>query len=581
MKKEIIEKLKIGKTRKKGKNKKSRKIWMITGCFVVAAAGIVGLMAKNQSKEMSADGKAVRTATVEKRTITSELTSSSYLEAKATYSITSLVEGEVVTADFEEGDQVEMGQVLYQIDSSAMESQVESARNSVERAQENYEKAREKYEEAAGKYSQNTYKSTETGYLKTLYVKAGDKVSGNTKLADVYDDSVMKLRVPFLSQEAALIGVGNTGIVTLSDTLEQLECTVTSVSSMDETLSGGRIVRYVTVEVNNPGGLTSDYSAAVQIGDWLCAEEAAFQPSVEVVMSADVSSELEIETMLVSEGAYVSEGTPLFQMTAESASELLDTYKDSMDTAEENLEKAENSMDDTQDSYDNYTITAPIAGQVIEKTAKAGDTVTKGTSGSGTLATIYDLSSLVFNMNIDELDIQNVEVGQKVEITADAMEGQTFTGTVTNVSLVSNYSNGVTNYPVTVTLDDAGSLLPGMNVDGTIILDEAADVLSIPADALMRGNQVYIKDDSVTEADGAVPAGFRAVEVETGLISDEYVEIVSGLSEGDEVYTSSSSASNSSMMNNMMMPGGQMQGGPGGGAGNMGGSGRPGGPGGR
>ena len=56
---------------------------------------------------------------------------------------------------------------------------------------------------------------------------------------------------------------------------------------------------------------------------------------------------------------------------------------------------------------------------------------------------IYDLSSLVFKMSIDELDIQNVKVGQKVSITADAFEDDIFTGTVTNVSLESSYSNGV------------------------------------------------------------------------------------------------------------------------------------------
>ena len=100
---------------------------------------------------------------------------------------------------------------------------------------------------------------------------------------------------------------------------------------------------------------------------------------------------------------------------------------------------------------------------------------------------------------------------------------------MTNVSINGSYSNGVTNYPVTVTLDDAGELISGMNVTGTILLDEARGVLAVPADSLMRGNRVYIKDAAAAEEPG-VPAGFRAVEVETGLISDEFVEIVSGLS---------------------------------------------------
>ena len=193
-----------------------------------------------------------------------------------------------------------------------------------------------------------------------------------------------------------------------------------------------------------------------------------------------------------------------------------------------------------------------------------GDNITKNTSNTTVLAVIYDLSSLTFEMSIDELDIKEVEVGQKVAVTADAYEGQTFSGTVTNVSLESTYSNGVSTYPVTVTMDEAGDLLPGMNVDGIITLDQAEDVLSIPVDALMRGNQVYIKDDTVTEQQGSIPAGFKAVEVETGLISDSYVEIKSGLSEGDTVYVAESSQSSDAVM---MMPGGGMGGGPGGGMG--------------
>lgn len=264
-------------------------------------------------------------------------------------------------------------------------------------------------------------------------------------------------------------------------------------------------------------------------------------------------------------------------MTDKSADKLVQSYKDALDKAEESVESAQNKLDSTQDSYDNYTIKAPISGQVITKNFKVGDNITKNSSSTTVLATIYDLSSLTFEMSIDELDIKKVKVGQKVEVSADAFEGQTFSGTVTNVSLESTYSNGVSTYPVTVTLDDMGDLLPGMNVDGVITLEEANDVLAIPADALMRGNQVYVKDDTVTEQQGPVPAGFRAVKVETGLTSDTFVEIKSGLSEGDVVYVAESSKNSSSVM--MMMDGGM--GGPPGGGGNMGGGNRGGSEGGR
>ena len=92
-----------------------------------------------------------------------------------------------------------------------------------------------------------------------------------------------------------------------------------------------------------------------------------------------------------------------------------------------------------------------------------------------------------------------------------------------------------------------------MNVDGTIIVDSAENALAVPADALQRGNKVYVKDDSVTEAQGRVPAGFREVKVETGLISSDYVEITSGdLQEGDVVYVAESSTGSDSAA--MMMP---------------------------
>jgi HlyD family secretion protein len=217
---------------------------------------------------------------------------------------------------------------------------------------------------------------------------------------------------------------------------------------------------------------------------------------------------------------------------------------------------------------------------VITKSVKEGDKIDRSGSTTTTLAVIYDLSELTFEMSVDELDVGNVKVGQKVVVTADARDGMTFSGTVTNISLQSSQSNGVTNYPVTVTLDDPGDLLPGMNVDGVIILDESENTLMIPIDALMRGNRVYVKDETVTEAQGNVPAGFKAVEVETGLSSDDYVEILSGLSEDDEVYVSASSNNSTDMMQMGGMGG--MGGEPGGGGG-MGGSqgGAPGGGGGQ
>lgn len=637
---------------KHGKKKKWKKV--AAAVVVLAAAGVGGFLfyQNKQKAAASAASGSVQTATVARMDISSELTASSSLSPKDTYNVTSLVEGEVLEALFEEGDYVEKGQVMYVIDASSMDSDLSSAETSLLRAQEKAESAKEDYNKAVSKLSGNTYKSTATGYIKELYISEGDKVGNGTKIADIYDDSVMKLTVPFLSFEAEQIAVGSEAIVTLEDTGEQLPGTVTVVSSLEEVLSGGRLVKAVTVEVANPGGLTTLTQATVSIGDFVCGEEGTFVPKTEKTMTADLSgnSSLVVGSLLIAEGSHVTDGTGVFVATSESASDYIKNFEDALETAEDSVESAENKLTNTQDNIDDYTITAPISGTVITKSAKVGDKVTKNSNGSTTLAVIYDLSAMTLEMSVDELDVRSVQVGQDVSITADAIEGVTFEGKVTNVSLESSYSSGVTNYPVTITMTETGDLLPGMNVDAQIILDKSENTLCIPVGALMRGNRVYVKEDSETakaalsgestdntaKAEGGMPAGempeggqmpegmpeggempegmpeggqmpegmpsgdkaaagdssrsgekstasvqqsgapegFVAVQVTTGIVNDDYVEILSGLVEGDVVYIDPSAGTTTNMFQ-MGMPGGGMGGGMPGGGGNMGGGGMP------
>ena len=642
------EKVDVEKKRKKRKGKSGR----IVIVLIVVLAALLGgffLYKKKTSSQKRQGDQSVSTATVKRTDISSELTASSSLSPKDTYEVTSLVEGEVIEANFEEGDVVEKGQVLYRIDASSMDSDLSSAETSLQRAKESAQTAQSDYAEETARIAGNTYRSTASGYIKTLYIKEGDKVNNGTKIAELYDDSVMKITVPFLSGEAAEINVGDEAAVTLEDTGEEISGTVTIISSMEETLSGGRLVKNVTVEVSNPGGLTTDTAASVTVDGFVCSAEGTFTAKTETTLSVELSGNksLEIEKLLLHEGSYVEKNSDLFQVTAKTAEEYLKEFKDAVESADDNLENVENKLDNTQDSVDDYTITAPISGTVIKKNAKVGDKISKNSSGTTTMAVIYDLSTMTLEMSVDELDVSSVKVGQSVEITADAVEGETFTGTVTNVSLQSSYSNGVTNYPVTVTLDDTGSLLPGMNVDAKIILDSSGNALVIPASALMRGNRVYVKkssdstenadtqrndssdnvgdadserknhgdgtlnadsvdrqpdagaeasgsskgsgtDNSSSKSNGSgksgssnVPDGFEAVQVTTGIINDDYVEILSGLSEGDEVYISSDSGSsaqtNQMQMGGMGGPGGDMgggvPGGPGGNGGNGGGNG--------
>ena len=96
-----------------------------------------------------------------------------------------------------------------------------------------------------------------------------------------------------------------------------------------------------------------------------------------------------------------------------------------VENARLSLQNAELAASMAADSLDDYNITSQITGTVIEKNFKAGDKVEGMNSGS--LAVVYDMSYLKLEMAVDELDISKVGAGQSVTITADAVEGQTFT----------------------------------------------------------------------------------------------------------------------------------------------------------
>ena len=147
----------------KGDIMKKKKKWIklvIILLVIAIAARAIFVWKSHKAKAAAAAATAENTATVEKRSISSQLSSSGTLEAKDTYSITSMVEGEVISANFEEGDQVEKDQVLYEIDRSSMDTDLNSAQNSVTRSQTSYEDALDDYNQAVSDYSGNTYKAT-------------------------------------------------------------------------------------------------------------------------------------------------------------------------------------------------------------------------------------------------------------------------------------------------------------------------------------------------------------------------------------------------------------------------------------
>ena len=473
--------------------------WLVP-VVVVAAAGAVFLIGGG-NKAASGDVTYAETTPV-RQDVSNSLSGTGTLNPANTYTVKSLVDGKILTGGFEEGDKVEEGDVLYTIDSSDASTNLEKASIALQQAQRSYDKT----------VDLQYVRAEVDGTVSSLKVAKGDQVTSGQEVAVIRDSSKMLLNLLFPAADAANFSVGQSADVVLDGTFETLKGTVTAVT----------------------GGLTTAQAATASINGVSSIASATFAYQAERTLTALASGT--VSAINVQEGDAVSKGDILIELTGDDLTE-------SIQSASESLRSAEISMQNQQDNMSNYTITSPISGTIIEKDAKQGDALTSGS----TLCVIYDLSYLEMVINVDELQIGALSVGQKVQLTADAVTDKTYVGTVTRVSMKGSSSGGTTTYPITIRIDDTDGLRPGMNANAEIVVAEANNALVVPNAAVIRGGYVLVSKKSPSAANAVedmdAPDGYVYVKVETGVSDDSYTEIKSGLQEDDTVAYDTSSVS--------------------------------------
>ena len=503
--------------------------WLVP-VVCVAVAGGVFLLRPQQAKPASVDASYTEAAP-ERRDVTNTLSGTGTLNPANTYTVKSLVEGKVLTGTIEEGDIVEESNVLYTIDSSDASTNFEKAEIAMQQAQRSYDKV----------VDRQYVRAEVAGVVSSLKVTKGDEVTSGQEVAVIRDSSKMLLTLEFPAADAANFSVGQSAAVTLDGTFEQLDGTVTSVSGTDALSAGNLLTRTVTITVKNAGGLTTAQAATASINGVSSIGSATFAYQAERTLTAQASGT--VTSINVQEGSEVAKDDIILGLSGDDLTE-------SIQSASESLRSAEISMQNLQDAMNNYTITAPISGTIIEKDAKVGDAVKAG----DTLCIVYDLSYLEMSINVDELQISSISVGQKVQITADAVPDKTYVGTVTRVSMKGTSNSGTTTYPVTIRIDDTDGLRPGMNANAEIVVAEAKNALVVPNAAVVRGSYVLVTKDSPSAANAdttmEAPEGFVYVPVKTGVSDDDYTQIVSGIQEGDTIGYDPSSVSSDSYYDN-------------------------------
>ncbi len=493
----------------------------LRGAVILVIAGLVIIYFAKRNQASAPEAPFYTAQAVTGRVETS-ISGKGTLNPADQYEVKSLVKGELLSAPFEEGDTVKKGQLLYQISTSEIENSIKVAEINVERLKINYG-------DYLDKQSDLEVASKESGYVKKLHVKAGSFIQAGSSIADIYNGENMYIDLLFPSYEVGDAWIGKKASVIMEATGEKLSGKVTEVSEMEEVIEGGVLVKQVTIQVKNSGGIKVGDQAEATVSEIACNNTGAFRAETEVTLIAETAGK--IDHISIKEGQWINQGEEILTLSSKDLGLQIESADLGIREAELNLETQKNQMKQ-------YTITAPIAGKVITKNKKQGDTIDPVTDAqSGPMAIIYDMSYLAFDMNIDELQISRLKVGQKVAIKTEAFPEDSFEGVIEKISLKGITNNGVTSYPVTVKVMDYKSLMPGMNVTGKIVIEEAENVLTIPSTALQRDNKVYVQSEgSVSEEGSVVPDGFKEVAVEIGINDGSSVEIISGLKEGDTVY---------------------------------------------
>ena len=618
-----------------GKFKIGKKLLIIILVIAILAGICSGLIIK--SKNNSAVKVMYTDSPVERRTITNTITGSSSIKPNDSYNVTTIKSGDITSDTFKEGDVVKKGDKLYQFEDSDAQNSLSTAKNALAKAQQAYvdavkQKAQTVSSNNIGtKSAQNAVtkalnslndtknnqyiQSNSAGKVKELSVKEGDHINAGAAVAT------------FNEVDAESIQTGAAATVSVIGSGDTIYGTVKEKSSSAVSTDAHAKVVYVTVEVTNPGALTTNDYGSAEINGVACANTAQFEYVSEGTITSTASGTLENLNIAVGDSVYSGQkvGYVKYDNQNSTMSNAQLSYNDavlalekqvlqndtfSQDSSIKNaqlaLDDAELGIEKAQDAVDDYVVEAPIEGTVVKKNSKAGDTI-DSSNATDPLCVIYDLSSVKFSIDVDETEIALVKTGQKATVTADAVEGE-FEGVVTKVPVDGVNENGVTTYTIEIQIENYGDLLPGMNVDAEIVVEEADNVIAVPVNSVNRGNIVFVKDDGTTHENDVtdiikgnkdksgktddkkkaddkydkpqssgmpvvsvdtpngdksdeisvtkesvptnidVPDGYRAIQVETGINDTDYIEIKSGLTEKDRVRTldTESSSANAS-----------------------------------
>lgn len=459
------------------------------------------------------------------------------------------VNGRVVRVAVKEGEKVSAGQLLLELSSENLQLQLDKARL-------NLEQARRDLDDLLRKRDSLAIRAPFRGRLASLPVTEGQRVAEGSLIATIADDTRIQLVARFTRAQIDRIEVGQPAEVFLPDYTCTVPGKVTAVNRLGEAAGSGAVLYPVTIDIENPGGLTPGTTAQAYV------ETPAGKLSA--VQAATLSDPRPVDVRAAAPGTVAqvrvreNDRVEAGQVLAVLAGEDLD---DQIQSQTLRVQQAQLDVASLEDQVASTRVVAPIDGTVVDLPVAEGDEIT----GNTLVAVVASYGQLEVVVPIDELDISSVSAGQQAVLTTEALRGQNFRGRVAAVAEEGRTQGGVGVFDVTVEVSDPGQLRAGMTVEVKIEVASKQDALLVPVEAVQqRGNEYIVwvpggggsREPGTSPAGGrergatslpgdrtaipggtrwGLPAGARAVPVQVGLVSPTVAEITAGLQEGDQV----------------------------------------------
>lgn len=466
--------------------------------------------------------------------ITATVEGSGLTRAKSSETITLTTAGTVLDVFVTEGQEVEAGEALFNIDSPAAETAVQKARSNVE----GYEKQLSTAEkDIAGLNLSAGYPGK---LMEVVTLNPGDTISKGTAVATLSDDTRLRLTQYYSYAYAGDIKVGQTMDVSVPALMSAIPGKVEAVHMVSRITGEGSKLFSAEIIVDNDGALTADMVASATTtvgGETVYPYESG---KLEYYRTGKLTSTVNgtvISSSLV-DFLQVSTGQVLVRIDGEESESELFTIQQNLETAREELKTAEENLA-------NCRAVAPIGGKVIGLTMQPGTEIPANTA----VVTISDTSQITVSATVDERNISYVKAGMMVDLNQWDTAAM---GMVETVSLSSTVNGGVATYPMIISMDNAeGTVQVNSNITYSLVASQNDNCLVLPLQSVRSVgledgtpvNVVFVSGDRPENAIDIpmppedVPAGYWAVPVEIG-ISDNYnVEIKSGVEEGTEVFT--------------------------------------------